>query len=173
MLPQLTNLTSRHYPVWLIRVLRIALFTVLIAISAKISIPIPGTPVPITAQVLAVLVTGMVLGPVEGFISVAVYLGAIVLNIPVDAKSAGSAALFRGTAGYLIALGIVAVIVDYIPGVIGLMPFYANSLEATLVGGVAPFVLVDFGKVLLAASLVKLGRESWLRWLAPELSNKI
>ena len=36
----LTQVTARRYPLWLMRVLRISLFTVLIAIAAKIAIPI-------------------------------------------------------------------------------------------------------------------------------------
>jgi hypothetical protein len=39
------------------------------------------------------------------------------------------------------------------------------------VKGVVPFILVDSGKALLAAALVNLGHQSWLRWLAPRLPN--
>ncbi len=188
----ITQLTSRHYPLWVIRVLRVTLFAVLIALAAKIAIPIPGTPVPITGQVLAVLLAGMTLGPVEGATSVIAYLAAIAAGFPVDAGSLGTAALVSASAGYLIGfpfgafvaglgwrvderyklpvsimLGIAGVIVIYVFGMIGLMRLIP-SLPDALMAGVVKFVLVDFGKVLLAASLVKLGHESWQRWLAPD-----
>src|SRR6266849_884728 len=95
----LTQVMERQYPLWLIRVLRISLFTVLIAIAAKIAVPIPGTPVPITTQVLAVLLAGMSLGPIEGAISVIAYVGAIALGLPLDAKGIGALALVSPTAG--------------------------------------------------------------------------
>jgi hypothetical protein len=36
-----------------------------------------------------------------------------------------------------------------------------------LILGLFPFVLIEPGKVLLAASLAQLGRESWRRWITP------
>src|SRR4051812_14099048 len=98
----LAQVTSRHYPLWVIRVLRIVLFTVLITIAARVSIPVPGTPVPITMQVLSVLLAGMVLGPVEGGLSVVAYVGAIAAGVPLDAKGFGAASLISPTAGFLI-----------------------------------------------------------------------
>jgi biotin transporter BioY len=65
------------------------------------------------------------------------------------------------------------VIVVHICGVIGLTAIFHGDTAAAIMAGSAKFVLADFGKVLLAASLVKLGRESWLRWLAPEMTPKI
>lgn len=175
---------------WQLRLLRVAFFTVLIAISAKITIPLPGTPVPFTAQTLMILVTGMLLGPVEGALSVMVYLGGIAAGMPIDAFSRGSAALVGPTAGYLLgfvpavivaglgwraplkwrvfvnlAAGLVAAAIILGVGMVGLYLLRGSWLVA-FSSGVLPFVLVDFGKALLAASLVNLGDQSWLRWLS-------
>lgn len=60
----------RRYPLWLIRVLRVALFVGILTLSARITLHIPGTPVPITGQTWAVRLTGMVLGLIEGLLSV-------------------------------------------------------------------------------------------------------
>ncbi|MBX3063987.1 MAG: biotin transporter BioY [Anaerolineae bacterium] len=188
----LTNVTSRAYPLWLIRVLRIAAFTVLILIASRIRIPVPGTPVPITLQTLAVLLAGMSLGPIEGAISVLSYLGLVALGVDgrLPTELHGIAVFLGPTAGYLIGFvpgaaiaglawraadrwkfalsllcGFVAAVVIFFFGVWGLS-LYSGSWQAALVGGAVPFVIVDFGKVLLAASLVKLGHESRLRWFA-------
>ena len=75
----------------------------LIAISARISIVLPTTPVPITMQTLMVFLTGMVLGPVEGAISVAGYVAAIASGQPLDARMLGPAVFAGPTAGYLLA----------------------------------------------------------------------
>jgi biotin transport system substrate-specific component len=191
----IAQLAERRYPLWLIRVLRIAVFAAFIAISAKISIPIPGTPVLFTMQVLSVLLSGMILGSLEGTMSVIAYLGVIALNLPLDSAGRGAAAYIGPSAGFLIGfipaaaiaglgwritnerwkfvglllLGLLAVLVLHIIGFFGLLahPVTGGSWSIALSFGAVPFVFVDLGKVLLAASLVKLGRESWLRWLAP------
>jgi biotin transport system substrate-specific component len=195
----IAQLAERRYPLWLIRVLRIALFAAFIAISARISIPIPGTPVRFTMQVLSVLLSGMILGSFEGAMSVIAYLGAIALNLPLDSGWVGSLAFVGPSAGFLIGfvpaaaiagLGgritherwklvglllfvLLAVLVLHIIGFFGLLahPVTGGSWSIALSFGAVPFVFVDLGKVLLAASLVKLGRESWLRWLAPLSPN--
>ena len=166
----LTQVTARHYPLWFVRVLRISLFTVLIAIAAKIAIPLPGTPVPITTQVLAVLLAGMTLGPVEGAISVLAYLAGIAIGLPIDAYSLGGAALVGPTAGYLIGffvaaiiaglawhapqrsklvlnilLGLLAAAVVEVIGTIGLVTVFNGSWLTAFTKGMLPFIFIDFG----------------------------
>lgn len=183
---------ARSYPRWLLTAGRVVLFAGLLALSARITIELPGTPVPITAQTFAVLLTGMALGPVEGMTSVLAYLGAIALGLPLDARMLGPAAFASPTAGYLVGFipgaliaglawrvndngwrkfalslicGFAGVGVIFAVGVIGLLPFMGGSLPGALMAGAIPFIFVDFGKVLLAASLVKLGREAWARYV--------
>jgi len=45
-----------------------------VALCARISLPIPGTPVPLTLQNLGVLVVGLALGSRRGFAALALYL---------------------------------------------------------------------------------------------------
>ena len=45
------------------RTIAVLVFAVLTAVAARIAVPLPGTAVPFTLQVLAVLVSGLVLGP--------------------------------------------------------------------------------------------------------------
>ena len=166
--------------------LRIAFFTVVILLSAQIRIQIPGTPVPFTLQTLGILLAGMALGPLEGVSSVLGYLALVALGI--DGR--GVAAFGSPTAGFLLGFlpgafiaglawrssertrfalsvvcGLLGVTVVFVCGMAWLAT-YTHSWAAAFMAAVVPFIFVDFGKVLLAASLVRLGRESWLRWFA-------
>jgi biotin transporter BioY len=61
---------------------------------------------------------------------------------------------------------VLSTIVVYIFGTVGLA--LSRNTTWTLLNlisyTVVPFIVIDFGKALLAASLTKLGSESWLRW---------
>ena len=188
----ITQLATRHYPLWLVRVLRIALFTALIALSAKVRIELGNTAVPITGQTLMIFLTGMALGPIEGALSVMAYVAAIAGGLPLDTRGLGPLVFAGPTAGYLLAFipaafiaglawriderfrligsivcGLIAAVVILLIGTLGVAIYQQVSWGAALVLGLFPFVLIEPGKVLLAASLNKLGRESWLRWITP------
>lgn len=75
----------------------------LIAVSAQLSFPLPGTDVPQTAQTIAVLLAGSLLGPVRGAVAVLLYLLAGVVGLPVYSDGAsGWATLSGGSAGYFL-----------------------------------------------------------------------
>ena len=59
--------------------------TVFIALSAQVAIPVPFSPVPITGQTLAVLLTGALLGSRLGALAVLLYLLEGSLGLPVFA----------------------------------------------------------------------------------------
>ena len=77
-------------------------FTLLIALAARMSLAIPGSPVPATLQTLAVLLAGALLGPRGGVASVSAYLVAGLAGAPVFAAGGGAACLFGPTGGYLL-----------------------------------------------------------------------
>ena len=72
-----------------------------LAASAR-PIPLPWTPVPITAQTLLVLLIGALLGPRRGALSVLAYLAAGAGGLPIFAYGGGPAYLFGPTGGYLL-----------------------------------------------------------------------
>ena len=78
-----------------------------VAIGAQIAVPLPGTPVPVTFQVPAVLIVGGLLGLRLGAASMATYLLAGVAGLPVFAPvgAFGIARLIGPTGGYLLAFG--------------------------------------------------------------------
>lgn len=147
----------------------------LLAISAKLSISLPGTPVPATLQSLAVLFAGGLLGPVGGLISVTTYLCAGMAGAPVFAFGGGPAYLAGPTGGYL--LGFIPAV--WVAGIASnrtrrLTGLSAGFLLATLLihlsgwaqlailagpsaawkMGVWPFLAWDALKAVLAAALI-------------------
>ncbi|MBQ7769511.1 MAG: biotin transporter BioY [Oscillospiraceae bacterium] len=158
----------------------IALFAVLIAVCAWISIP---SIVPFTMQTFAVYLTLNFLGGKRGTVSVCVYLLLGLIGVPVFSNfNAGPGALFGATGGYMIGwifsglvmwrlekmLGnkiwvqavsmVVGLVVCYIMGTAWFMFVYAHNtgpvgLWTALGWCVFPFIIPD---------MVKLGLALWL-----------
>ncbi len=82
--------------------------SLLLAASAQLMVPVPFSPVPVTAQTFAVLLLGALLGPTLGVAAVLAYLAQGLAGLPVFAGGIGAAALLGPTGGYL---------VGFIPGV--------------------------------------------------------
>jgi biotin transport system substrate-specific component len=83
----------------------------LVAGAAQVSIPLPGTPVPMTLQPLAVLLVGGLLGSELGALSMILYLAMGAAGLPVFTPTvplAGIARLFGPTGGYLLAYPVAA-----------------------------------------------------------------
>ena len=78
--------------------------SVVTALAARVALPLPWTPVPVTGQTFAVLLTGAVLGPRRAFLAQALYLLEGAAGLPVFAGGAAGALLLAGpTGGYLLA----------------------------------------------------------------------
>ena len=74
----------------------------IVAASAQIVIPLPGTPVPITGQTFGVLLVGAALGARRGLASMALYLALGILGAPVFREgSHGIEKFFTSDAGLL------------------------------------------------------------------------
>ncbi len=100
------------------RVLAVLLGVAVVALAAQVAIPLPGTPVPMTLQPLAVLIVGGLLGPRLGAASLLLYLslGAAGLPIFTPFGAPGVARLFGPTGGYLLAYPIAAYAVGRLAG---------------------------------------------------------
>jgi len=164
-----------HRP-W-VRVLSIALFALATAISARLSVLTPFSPVPLTLQVLVVLLSGLLLGPRDGLLAQLAYLQAVLLGAPATATGLVGPAAFAGpTAGYLLAfpaaafaagwlaqrisvrlvgraLGALAgIVVIYAVGTAWLS-VYLGSLPLAINAGVLPFVGADLLKATIAVGV--------------------
>ena len=94
------------------RLIYMLAFNLLLIASSYIQIPLPFSPVPVTAQTMAVLACGLFLGPVGGALTVLAYLIEGSLGLPVFAGgSAGFAKLIGPTGGYLLGFVLAAWIV--------------------------------------------------------------
>ena len=90
--------------------------TFIVALCARISIPLPGTPVPLSLVNFAVILVGLVLGSRRGFAALALYLAEGAVGLPVFSPVGAPGILrFLGpTAGYLIAYPFVAALAGYL-----------------------------------------------------------
>jgi biotin transport system substrate-specific component len=169
---------------WLGRSLLVVSVSLLVALSAQWAIPLPFTPVPITAQTAIVLLGGMVLGRRLGALAMLLYLGEGALGWPVFAGGRGGFAHLAGpTGGYLLgfvlaayvtgalaergwdrrwmtAMGAMAIgqAMIYLAGLAGLLRFVPP--ERALALGVWPFLPGDLSKIFVAAGILPLARRA-------------
>ncbi|WP_110206027.1 biotin transporter BioY [Nocardioides daejeonensis] len=94
----------------------IAAFAALISACAYVgAIPVGGAGVPITLQTFAVMLTGCLLGPVRGFLAVALYLGLGAIGLPVFAEHSSGLGVFTGpSAGYLYSFPLAALLAGFL-----------------------------------------------------------
>lgn len=150
--------------------------SLLITLSAKLSVPVPFSPVPMTMQPLAVLLIGAALGAKRGAAAAGLYLLQGAVGLPVFAHPLG---LAGPTAGYLVAFPLGA----WIAGTLsergwtrtigGTIAAMAMALAVILLGGwswlsagmqlgargafvagVAPFLAGDLIKIAIAAAVL-------------------
>jgi biotin transport system substrate-specific component len=168
------------------RVAAVAGFAVLTAVGARIAVPVPGSPVPFTFQVAAVLAAGLLLGPRLGAASQLSYLAAGAAGLPMFAAGGGLAYLLGPTGGYLLALPVAALVAGWIgegrgPGLqtagllAGIALIYAGGVAwltptlgatAAIAAGATPFLIVDLLKVLVVLVAVRRAAPAVSRFLA-------
>ncbi|WP_430536632.1 biotin transporter BioY [Listeria rocourtiae] len=128
-----------------------ALFAVIIAILAQITIPIG--PIPLTGQTFAVGLAATILGARNATISVAVYIVLGAIGVPVFAgMTAGLGIIFGPTGGFLIGFLFNAYITGYL-----IEKTNFNMLYAIFANIIGTFVTLLFGVIWLKFS----GDFSW------------
>lgn len=164
----------------LMNVLLVVAASLVTAAAAQVEIRLPWTPVPITGQSFAVLLSGLVLGSRRAFLAQMLYLSEGVLGLPFfSGGAAGLAHLVGPTGGYLVAFPFAAAFTGFLAergwdrrpvtmflamlagstivfglGLAQLSRFVpADTLLAT---GLLPFVPGDLMKSALAAGLFPL-----------------
>jgi biotin transport system substrate-specific component len=87
-----------------------------VALCARITIPLPFTPVPLTVQNFGVLLVGLLLGGRRGFAALALYLAEGAVGLPVFNPTGvgGVAQLMGATGGFLLAYPLVAWVAGYV-----------------------------------------------------------
>ena len=164
-----------------------------VGVAAQVAVPLPFTPVPLTGQTFAVLLTAAALGMWRGIAAMSLYAVAGVAGVP---WFAGASTAFKGGAlvvsfGYVLGFVAAAALVGWLaqrgatrtaPRTAGLMVlgnaviytfgalWLAAALSVPLTNaislGVTPFLIGDALKVALAAGLFPLA------WRAVEKFTK-
>ena len=163
----------------------------LIAIAAQIAIPIPGSPVPLTMQPLAVIFVGAALGATRGAAASALYLLEGFSGLPVFAQGHGGALwLVAATGGYLMSYPFASFVAGWfsergwgntvVRSIIGMLAALGviylggwawlatlTSPSAALTMGIVPFVVADIVKVAFGATLLPYAQR-WVSAIAAE-----
>lgn len=91
--------------------------TLFLGAMAQISVPIPGSPVPLTGQTLGALLLGTAYGASLGFSTFAFYILAGVAGAPIFAsQSSGLDRLTGATGGYLIGMLVASLVTGALAG---------------------------------------------------------
>lgn len=122
-----------------------SLFASLTAILTQVSIPLPA--VPITMQIFAVTLCGLVLGKRLGFISQTIYVLLGTIGLPLFSKFSGGVGIILGpTGGFILSFPIVAFVVGYFyekfKSTIGIMFGMMCSLLISYIIGTVQFCIV-------------------------------
>jgi len=161
------------------RAVAVVLGAALVAAASQVAVPLPGTPVPLTLQPLAVLIVGGLLGPGLGAASLVLYLALGAAGLPVFTPLGlpGIARLIGPTGGYLLAYPVAAAAVGRLArtdaGVarlalatlVGLVLIHLGGLAQLAIltrdfstaarFGTVPFLLGDFLKLILAVLVLR------------------
>jgi len=157
-----------------------------IALLAQISIPVPGSPVPVTGQTLAVLLIGTTYGARLGVLTFATYLLAGVAGAPIFAPSGTSAnhgidRLIGATGGYLVGMLVASLVLGYLAdrkadqkfktsfpalllgdaiiftfGLLWLQQTLNLTWSQTIAAGFTPFILGELLKIAITATSLPL-----------------
>ena len=152
--------------------------TAFLAAMAQISIPVPGSPVPVTGQTLAVLLLGTAYGATLGFSTFAFYLLMGIAGAPIFAGgSHGISKVAGATGGYLVGMLLASLVLGALAGrkwdqriktviptmligsviifsfgVTWLHIYTGQSWAWSFDKGLTPFILGEFLKIAIAST---------------------
>lgn len=154
----------------------VSFFATLIAVSGYISVPLPFSTVPVTAQTLAVMLAGGLLPLGQATVSVLVFLLMGAVGLPVfSGGTAGLGIIVGKTGGYLIGFiagaAVISILKGKKPGFIRLLTVNAiggifavyffgvlwlnyvtgMGISKAVIFGALPFIPGDIGKIIAAA----------------------
>jgi biotin transport system substrate-specific component len=147
--------------------------TAFVAACAHISLPLPLTPVPLTLQTFAVLIVGMLLGPVAGFSAMLLYLAEGALGLPVFTPYAagGMAHLLGPNGGFLFSYPLAAATAGW---VVRAMLRITTRFRSALVASITATLPVFFLGAGWLAHFLHLGTSAtWSLAVAPFIPGEI
>jgi len=152
--------------------------TIFLSALAQIAIPVPGSPVPVTGQTLGVLLVGTTYGASLGLATFATYLVAGIAGAPVFAgASYGVEKITGATGGYLLGMLVATYVLGLLAhkrfdqkfltalpsmligtaltfsfGLIWLHQFTGKDWAWTFQAGLAPFIIGEALKIIIAGT---------------------
>lgn len=152
-------------------------FFLLVTLAAQVRVPVPRTDVPMTLQLLGVLLAGLLLSPNQSAAALSTYLVLGTAGLPVF--SPGSTGLWGPTGGYLVGFipaawlmgflrgrgdsavsrlfvaGAVGVMVVFVCGIGWRIAWLAGDWRLALQTGLLPFAIKAMVELCLAVTLVR------------------
>jgi biotin transport system substrate-specific component len=163
---------------WAEQVAIVIAASLFVALCARVTVPLPFTPVPLTLQNFGVLLVGLMLGSRRGFAALVLYLIEGASGMPVfnPAGLGGIAQLIGPTGGFLMAYPFVAALAGWVmehgrksfaraaiasflgeivlfAGGIGWLFVFTHSLAQAVRFGLYWFVFAEIIKVMMAAAI--------------------
>jgi biotin transport system substrate-specific component len=163
---------------WLKQAAIIVGASLFVALCARVTVPLPFTPIPLTLQNFGVLAVALILGSKRGFAALALYLAEGAAGLPVfnPAGPGGIAQLFGATGGFLMVYPFVAFITGWIyerssrgfaravlagaagevvlfAGGLGWLFVLTHSLSQAIRWGLYWFLFAEVIKIMLAAGV--------------------
>jgi biotin transport system substrate-specific component len=165
-----------------------------VALCARVTVPLPFTPVPLTLQNFGVITVGLLLGSRRGFAALALYLAEGAFGLPVFSPAilgSGIAHLLGPTGGFLMAYPLVAFVAGWIyertskrishrfawaalsaaagevvlfAGGLSWLAVLTHSVSLAIKFGLYWFIFAEIIKVLMAAGVAA----RWSRWQSPQ-----
>lgn len=176
---QIAQSSSDRAVHWAQQIVIVAGASLFIALCARVTLPLPFTPVPLTMQNFAVLLVGLTLGSRRGFAALVLYLAEGAAGFPVFTPGGlgGLAQMLGPTGGFLLAYPFVAGLAGYlfergkktfaravVSGILAEILLFTGGLSwlAVLTHSFAQafrwgfywFVFAEVIKVMLAAAIV-------------------
>jgi biotin transport system substrate-specific component len=150
-----------------------------VALCARVTVPLPFTPVPLTLQNFGVLAVGLLLGSRRGFAALSLYLAEGAFGLPVFSPAilgSGISHILGPTGGFLMAYPLVAFVAGYIyehssrrfgwaalsalaaevllfAGGLSWLAVLTHSVSLAIRYGLYWFVFAEVIKVLMAAAI--------------------
>ncbi|MEJ5913557.1 biotin transporter BioY [Pseudokineococcus sp. 1T1Z-3] len=148
--------------------------------AAQLSLPVPGSPVPVTMQTLGLVIVAAALGPVRSVTVMAVYMAGALVGLPFYSEASGGYEVVLGATGgyvvgfvpaaYLIGLAarhgadrhllkalplfVAGQLVVFAVGVPWLALTTGMSAEQAIATGVLPFVVGGLVKAAVASAVL-------------------
>ena len=163
--------------------------SLVVALCARVTVPLPFTPVPLTLQNFGVLLVGLLLGSRRGFAALALYLVEGASGMPVFSPTGpgGIAQIIGPTGGFLMAYPLVAFTAGWIyehtsrrfawaalagfaaevvlfAGGLGWLFVLTHSLSVAIKWGLYWFLFAEVIKIAMAAGFAA----RWNRKLSPQ-----